>query len=242
MKTRLAIALLAAFIPSVPLLADPVTVGVNDQGILVDAGSAGQFTLGAPGLLKKEGPNEQPSFAPSGDGGRATYASGVLLDMKVDKATGKITFHYTQGAPSKAFKFNLKIPLKFNQGGTYSFNGAPLKPIPAEQGAQFVESGNANSFRLADPLGNGFAVEMPGGYSGLQDNRIFSSQSYVFICQVDTGGKARATSPSRSGPSTRGPRPPLPLLRRPLPPSPPGRASSSSTGSANRPARTTRAR
>lgn len=163
--------------------------GLSEKGLVVEAGAMGRFTMEPPVFNKKNGA-EKPVFEMKSDTlAEARYSSGTILTLQLRE--GRADFHYTNApAEGSSFKFSMLIPISFNQGGRYAFDTAEPKPLPEEKGAQFVQHGNAHSFTIIDPVGQGFTFVNPGGYQGLQDNRNFGWAIFDYQYQQDTGGKS----------------------------------------------------
>lgn len=168
-------------------LAQPA-FSVADTGLVIDAGTMGKFTIEPPALNVEKG-EEKPVFTRK-DAASATveYASGAKLQYNVKPAQASIQFSNVP-AKAKSFKFAMLVPMAFAQGGQYAFDSAPLKPLPFEKGGQFVQHGNATSFTVVDPTGQGFTIVTPGGYQGLQDNRTFGWAVFGYQYQFDLHGK-----------------------------------------------------
>lgn len=84
-------------------------------------------------------------------------------------------------ANARGFKFQLGVPLSFNNGGKYAFGANPPKDFPVDKGSQFIEQGSAISkFSVTAPTKDGWIIEVPTNWYGLQDNRLFNSNSYSF--------------------------------------------------------------
>jgi hypothetical protein len=56
-----------------------------------------------------------------------------------------------------------------------------------------VEHGSATTFTLSDPMGESFTLTTPGGWQGLQDNRAFNWQIYMYIYHYDFAGRTDGT-------------------------------------------------
>jgi hypothetical protein len=166
-------------------------LSVSDQGVVIDAGSMGKFTLDAPSFsVSGGGKAEKPVVEKKGDmAGIARYPSG--LELEFNTLPNRVNFRFRNGPPKgKSFKFAMRFPIKFHQGGGYAVDGGPVQPLPAVLGDQFVAKGNAKSFSLVDPMGQGFTLSTPGGYFELQDNREFNWQVFEYHWFHNVFGKA----------------------------------------------------
>lgn len=171
-----------------PCLAQP-KFKVSEKGVSIDAGAMGTFGLEAPILHTSKG-EEKPVYTMKGPGSAVfQYAGGLQLDCEAKN--NQLNLHFTKGTPeARSFKFSMLVPMKFNQGGKYAFDAAAPKPLPFEKGGQFVQHGNARTFTVVDPSNQGFTIETPGGYQGLQDNRNFGWAVFGYQYQFDLNGKS----------------------------------------------------
>jgi len=164
---------------------------VSEKGLAIEAGAMGNFGVESPVLNMAKG-GEKPVFSGTGSSARFEYASGLQLDCEA--AGDHVNFHFSKAtADAKSFKFIILIPMKYNQGGSFAFDAAPLKPLPFEKGGQFVQHGNARTFTVVDPSGEGFVIGTPGGYQGLQDNRTFNWAVFGYQYQYDLNGKTEGS-------------------------------------------------
>lgn len=178
MLRKLLILLLVA-----PLTAPAQTItpslSITRDGIEIDGGGAGKFHIAHPSLNPNGG---RASLDLSGSGSALLkYPSGATLEYRLDTAEKQVICRYS-GLPSGAhdFRFGMRIPIAFSEGGKYSFNTEPLKQIPAEKQTQFVQNGPGDQFNLMAPSGTGFSLAAPGNWRGLQDNRVFSEPSFDY--------------------------------------------------------------
>jgi hypothetical protein len=167
--------------------APPLTF--TEEGVKIDVGSAGTFTLAIPELSIQGQKPEKATVTPdSGTGGVAKYPSGAQLKYSIDQAKGQVGIHFSrlpEGA--RHFRFTMHVPIRYNQGGSWAFDGAELQKIPLEKKEQFVQAGNAHAFHVVSPSGKGISIKTPGGWQGFQDNRVFNWPIYVYIYQFDIG-------------------------------------------------------
>ncbi len=194
--------------------AQAVKFVLGEDALMVDAGQMGRFKIEAPVLRVGKG-DEKPVFTRKGnDAASIEYASGLKMTYTVKPDV--VNVHFTNGPKDgRNFKFAMHLPMSFNQGGQFAFDSSPLKPLPAEKGEQHVQHGNAQTFTIIDPTGLGFTITTPGGYQGLQDNRVFGWAIFAYHYQFDFGGKPEgwfnlevkpasggASSPGETAPAT----------------------------------------
>jgi hypothetical protein len=161
----------------------------DEKGVEINADSMGQFVLEVPELMLKDGKREKPVSTLNGDQLTVSYASGLALEYNVDRAENKIAVKFSKvPAVAKSLRFLMYVPMKFHQGGKYGFDGK-MKEIPQAVGEQFLQQGGATTFTISDPMGESFTLTTPGGWQGLQDNRVFNWQIYVYAYHFDFGGR-----------------------------------------------------
>ena len=146
----------------------------GEEGIEVDAGSLGGFTLHYPALLDAQ---QKPvhKFA-------SKRASGLSADLQYeDGGSARITLG-ENGSVLIAFinspedvKFvevNMLIPISFNQGGKWMIGGKKA-PFPKEKpAAPHLYQGHAPSMRIANYEGRILEIKAPQySYLQLSDNR-----------------------------------------------------------------------
>ncbi|MGB8355077.1 MAG: sugar-binding protein [Chthoniobacteraceae bacterium] len=168
---------------AMPAWAQDPTLSVTDKGVAIEANSMGSFTI-EPAKLQMSGgkPEERPVMeAVAGGMVVAGYPSGAKLEYRLAPDRSEVVCTYS-GLPAAAssFKSEMLFPIKFTQGGAYSFETEALKPLPAEKGEQFIQRGAGTRFNLLDAMGTGFTLTTTSQYRELQDNRVFNWPVFVY--------------------------------------------------------------
>ncbi len=164
------------------LFAESPQLSFGGKGIVLSAPGMGEFLMTVPNLMLGETKIEQPAFDPST--GDATYPCGAKLNAKIDGA--RITFTYS-GVPegSKAFKWQVNLPSKFNLGGKYSIAGKEAVPFPIESNDQYLEQGKPRRITITDAMGAHFSIQTSAAWFGLQDSRTKGSKKFVYQMRCD---------------------------------------------------------
>jgi hypothetical protein len=163
-----------------PLLAgEPPPLSIVAKGVEIDAGSAGKFVLEPPELTLADGSKEKPVFEVLSDSeGTAQYPSGAAVTFQT--STGEIRCRYEVPDDAKSLMFVMFVPMRFNQGGTFSFGGE-AREFPADLDKQHVATGKGSEpFTLLDPQGTGLEITAPIHWQAVQDNRKFGWPIFVY--------------------------------------------------------------
>lgn len=167
-----------------------VVLSASEKGIQIGAGVMGSFSLPAPDLVFKGGRTEKGMFQKGKEGflGVATYPSGATLEYTASEPQGQLNVRFAKmPKDTRSLRFTMNVPIRFNQGGLWAFDEAEPRTIPSKMEGQFVQAGNAKVFHVISPMGDGITIQTPGGWQGLQDNRVFNWQVYSYIYQFDFG-------------------------------------------------------
>jgi hypothetical protein len=177
--------------PGSNAVADPIKGRVVETGLELNAGAMGTLTLNWPNLHHTEGPFTRPAVIQS-DSTLAvlSYGEHGVLELNWDNDTGFLSVGFEGMArTARHLRFEMRIPIQFNRGGEFAFDGAALRPFPAEHDQQFVEHGSFQSLSLRGPHGGSLRLQTPGGYQGIQDNRAFNWQTFLYIYHFDFSGR-----------------------------------------------------
>ncbi len=162
--------------PSPPTAGGSPKAGIKfgADGIEIDAGSAGTFTLDYPVLL--DGSQKPIGKAVDKSLGRDSatlkYESGVQIRLALGE-NGDVRLKFSE-APSgvKFIEWGLFIPISYNQGGKWGAGGKDGE-FPKEKAPQpHLFQGNADSLRITNYEGKSLTVKLPPySYLELNDNR-----------------------------------------------------------------------
>ena len=158
-----------------------MTLSIGPDGVTLNAGAAGKFTLPAPKLIV-EGGN------PRGEEGVMEVKDDNTLTVKFVKGDATITINpadisltYTlipqEGV--KSLRVLLIIPITFAEGGKFSFGADPLKALPAAKGDQFLSQTRSMKFTLVNSSDAGFTLNTLELFQELTDARVFGMPRFV---------------------------------------------------------------
>jgi hypothetical protein len=166
-----------------------VEVTAAADGLKIDAGAAGIFTLPYPTLTSQYDENSwTPTATVNADGSGAVlvYAQGGKIEIK-KQADGTWTFHGTEIPPDR-FKCPFGISFStsiLNQQATWSAEGqgkfpSGPQPFPIAKGKPVLAQGYASSLTFKTSQG-GFSLRFPQKTFGqVVDQRIWGIQGYKF--------------------------------------------------------------
>ena len=180
---------------------------VAADGIVVDAGSLGSFTLTYPQLIDASQKVLHKLVEKSAAGKTATlkYDGGGQIVFTIAGGTVKLKFVNMPGDVKK-YMMDMLIDTAFSKGGSWKI-GDRDGSFPREKPASpHLFQGNANSFRLANAMGEALALKIPDyAYEELNDNREWGWNIFAwkFIANIDPnnpettitiGGEASASA------------------------------------------------
>jgi hypothetical protein len=180
--------LAAVFIPLVMTgqFALGLTTTLTDQGIVVDAGEGGKYTLAYPALGTAAKSQIPSQVTVQGRKLTAQYGNGAALAAEF-RADGTMSFHFTALPDDvKIVRFDLPLPLTLDRGGTFAVDrGEPLA-FPAAAGADaFLFKGNAKRLVVTPAQGDAFAIDIEHGWQQVQDNRVWKTDSFGWMASAD---------------------------------------------------------
>ncbi len=159
---------------------------LTDNGVKVDAGTMGEFTLAYP--LPFAGDKAHKIVEKSVKDGKAQlkYEGGGSAVVSV-AADGQISIALS-GIPAAAknLRMDMLVNFKFSQGGTWKVADGEEKPFPAQKPAKpTLYQGNADRIAFKDADGHGLALELPKySFMQLQDNREWNWNVFAFWFQA----------------------------------------------------------
>lgn len=159
------------------------SLSTSPDGILINAGVAGQFTLETPRLkMRSDDYDGQKAAVTVTDATHAMlkYPEGLTIEITISGSK----IHYNYGQPSDAtygLRFTILVPIRFNADGQYAFASEIYKPFPRLLDKQFLYQGNDGPFRLKDVSGEGFSVQTSGGWQELSDLRLFNWATFAYF-------------------------------------------------------------
>ncbi|MBV9468992.1 MAG: hypothetical protein JOZ57_07070, partial [Abitibacteriaceae bacterium] len=182
--------LMACLLASSTTLVCAATLNMTPDGIMIDNGNMGQFTLDYPTLMNdaKQTPYKLVEKVPAGKTATVKYDGGAQLDVTTDDV-GNIALNFSKlPADVKWFKTTMLINFSFSQGGHWKI-GANEQAFPAAKPAgPKLFQGNAGDLQLTNNQGKSLSFTIPPfSYEELQDNREWgwSIFAWSFITPMD---------------------------------------------------------
>lgn len=166
-----------------PLLrAGEVKLSLNKKGVEIDAGKGAVFTLQAPLLAY---PGDKTVKPESYKDGEARYPGGTIFRYEIKDDEVRCSYEKLPD-DGHSFKFLMEVPMSFLKGGTYTL-GKDTQEVPDNiTTEQFLMTGQAEDFSFANKDGRGLKVEVVSNWYGLQDNRVWNTESFSYQFLIDT--------------------------------------------------------
>jgi hypothetical protein len=165
----------------------------TDDGLLIDAGSMGRFTLSYPTLL---GERDDQAFKPiqheaTGERAVVSYEGGGRIELSV-QADGVVLLQLADlPASARKLRMDMLIDFSFSEGGSWQIGNTSPTPFPKEKPAKpHLYQGNETVLRLTNFEGKVLTFEVPSySYQQLQDNREWNWKifAWMFIAPLDPG-------------------------------------------------------
>ena len=173
--------LLAFLLTSRPLIAE--TLKPTDDGIEIEAGSLGKFTLGYPQLLDAghKAAHKLLGKTPAGKSATLTYEGGAQIDVTIGDS-GKVNYKIGNAPEDvKVIGWEMHIPIAFNQGGKWKL-GDKEAEFPKEKPANpHLYQGHAPALHLIDYEGKSLEIQVPENtFLELTDNREWNWSIFHF--------------------------------------------------------------
>ncbi len=171
--------------------ADAASLAAGGDGVAIDAGTFGKFTLSWPELeLEGGGERLKPvEKSPAGKQAVLKYAGGAEVRVTIGE-DGAITYAFSNPpANLRAYRMDMLIDFSFHEGGTWTIGDGEATPFPAAKPAQpFLFQGNATSLKLTNFESRSLLFTTPPyAYQQLQDYREWnwSIFAWMFITPFD---------------------------------------------------------
>ncbi len=163
-----------------------LTVTLTDQGIVVDAGEGGKYTLTYPALGTAAQSQLPSQVTVQGRMLTAQYGNGAALATEL-RADGTMSFHFTALPHNvKNIRFDLPLPLTLNRGGSFAIDRQEPIAFPAAAGADaFLFKGTAKRLVIIPARGNAFAINIEHGWQQVQDNRVWKTDTFGWMASAD---------------------------------------------------------
>jgi hypothetical protein len=153
----------------------------EDNGIHVDGGSMGTFTLEYPTLDAEKVVGKTVT----GNTAEVTYDKGGKLTVQISGGDITYTFADVPGGVKEA-KFNMLIPFSYQQGGKWKMDSGTDTPFPVEKPKlPHLFGDHATVFTLTNFEGKSLIFHTPDfSYQELQDNREWNWPIYDWVMHV----------------------------------------------------------
>lgn len=169
------------------------SLALTGDGLVVDAGAMGSFTLSYPQLLSETGDTglKPAEVRPTGRQALLRYAAGAEVTMAVaDDGTVSLEYRNLPAAIRK-IRMDMLIDFSFSEGGKWQIGGADPQPFPRVQPPRpFLFQGNETVLRLIKFEGRQLTFQVPQySYQQLQDNREWNWKvfGWMFVAPLDAG-------------------------------------------------------
>ena len=163
----------------------------SNDGVVIDAGTFGKFTLTWPQLELEGGGDRLKPVEKSAAGQQATlkYAGGAGAQVTIGN-DGSITYAFSNPpANMKSYRMDMLIDFSFHEAGTWTIGDGDAKPFPADKpDTPFLFQGNATNFKLTNFEARSLLFSIPAySFQQLQDNREWnwSIFAWMFIAPFD---------------------------------------------------------
>jgi hypothetical protein len=165
---------------------------VND-GVAIDAGGMGQFTLDYPVLVGQRWDQVRKPIERRVNGTTATilFDAGASITVGLQPATGELTLTPSNlPGDMKRLRMEMLVDFHYASGGTWKIGDAAAVPFPAEKPAKpFLYQGNAERLTLRDPQGTGLTIQAPPySFQQLTDNREWNWKIFQWRFDVPNPG------------------------------------------------------
>lgn len=149
------------------------TLGLNDEGLAIDGGSMGKFTLEYPTLIMPEG-KEAPKVAGktvTRESAAIKYDNGGQIDVTLKG--NQVDLRFSGLNDIKNWKTQMQIGINYIQGGKWKVGNGELTPFPVSKPPKpHIFQGNAKDFTVQNFDGKSLTITAPEfSYLQLTDNR-----------------------------------------------------------------------
>jgi hypothetical protein len=184
---------------------------LTDDGLAMDAGGLGQFTLAYPILVGQRWDQVRKPIERRVDGSTATvrFDTGASIAVTLDAARGELTLVPTAlPADAKSLRMEMLIDFSYANGGSWKIGDGAETPFPAEKPAKpHLYQGNADRLVLRDSQGASLAIGLPPySYQQLTDNREWGWKTFHWQFNVPNPGAGPMTVKIAVGQAPAGPR------------------------------------
>lgn len=188
---------------------------LTNDGVGIDAGGMGQFTLQYPVLVGERWDQVRKPIERRVSGATAAirFDAGANIAVALDAASGEVTLT-PSNLPSDAKSLRMEMLIDFNyaNGGTWKIGDGAATPFPAEKPAKpHLCQANATVLTLHDPQGAGLSIQVPPySFQQLTDNREWGWKTFYWQFNMPNPGagpmKVKIALAASEGGQAAGPR------------------------------------
>lgn len=148
----------------------------DQEGLAIDAGADGQFTLAYPVFVGAtwDDVRKPVERSVSGDSATLRFDGGASIEMSLQPAEGTLTMTPV-GVPEgvRTLRAGMQIDFSYAGGGRWKIGEGPEKPFPGQKPeSPHIHQGNADKLTLWNAAGGELSVQVPAGsFQQLTDNR-----------------------------------------------------------------------
>ena len=164
--------------------------GAAHDGITIDCGTFGRFTLTYPALdTGGDKPLLPVETTVAGSQAKLKYAGDAEVDVSVEP-DGRVSYVFSHPPASlKTYRVSMLIDAGFSQGGKWQIGSGDNAAFPVEKPSKpHLFQGNAGAFTLTNFEGKRLAFEVPPfSYEEITDNREWGWKifNWMFIAPFD---------------------------------------------------------
>lgn len=166
-----------------------------NNGLTIDAGSMGHFTLAYPVLVGDRWDQVRKPIERRVNGSTATvqFDAGASIAVSLDAARGELTLTPTAlPADAKSLRMEMLIDFSYASGGSWKIGDGAETPFPAEKPANpHLYQGNAERLTLRDSQGATLTLQTPPySFQQLSDNREWGWKTFHWqfnVARPDAG-------------------------------------------------------
>ena len=153
------------------------------EGLAIDAGGMGQFTLQYPVLVGDQWDKIRKPIERRVDGATATivFDAGASIEVTLEAASGELTLTPKNlPADARSLKMEMLVDFSYASGGAWKMDNGAETPFPPEKPAKpFLYQGHAEKFMLRDPRGATLTIQTPQySFQQLTDNREWNWKTF----------------------------------------------------------------
>ena len=175
--------------------AENLSLRLANDGLAIDAGSMGKFTLNYPVLVGKQWDQVRKPIEKNLAGNTAVlkYDAGEQVEIVLQPGTGELTFTPSHLlADEKTLRCEMLVDFNFANGGTWKIGDGAETPFPAEKPAKpHLFQGAADALRLKTFQGATLTVTAPRySFQQLTDNREWGWKTFHWQFGAPCGNSA----------------------------------------------------